>query len=690
MSSSPKDVHQGASSSDGVGEILWEASGERRTASKMMQWIKSVERKIGGRNFGSPADIHLWSVTDTAAFWQSIVDFAGIKWHSRPKGVWLAPPTGHMRGSTWFPGGTLNYAEHLLDVPTDHGGEAVVAVSEGQPQGHPWKRTGWTRAQMRREVARIQHGLRAAGVVPGDRVAGVVSNGAEALIAMLAATGLGAVWASCSPDFGAQAVLDRFSQIEPKVIFFTTAYSYGGKVHDTLPTVRACLEQIRSLRSAVLIEGPTRPELAGSPQCTPVPWQDFGRSAQTPEEPTWVPVPFDAPLWILFSSGTTGVPKCIVHSVGGTLLQHQKELLLHSDITDQSTLLYFTTCGWMMWNWTVSALATGAKLILFDGSPGAPHWIWDVVARERVTAFGTSPKFVSSCMAAGLKPREAWDLSALVTVLSTGAPLLPEHFRWVYREVGSDLHLASISGGTDIVSCFMLGNPLLPVRAGEIQGPGLGMAIEAWDETRRKIVGERGELVCTRPFVSMPTGFWNDLGQRKYAAAYFEFFPKTETLPEVWRHGDFVEFTATGGIIVHGRSDATLNPGGVRIGTAEIYRVVETMPGILDSVAIGQRWHDDTRIVLFVRLGAGAELNATKVGEIKSQLRRRLSPRHVPAEVVSVSDVPYTRSGKKMELAVTQAVHGESVQNIAAAANPTCLDEYRRWGQQTRENAGSP
>lgn len=643
------------------GDILWTPDAGRIARSRMLDFMRRVD--VQGQAVSSYEELHRWSLAAPAEFWAAVAEHAGLSWQTAPKRVFVPPPPGKMRGAIWFEGSRLNYAENLL-APGAPDEVAVVAHAEGAP------RRVVTRGELRALVARAQAGLEAAGVRAGDRVAGVTVNGLEALVAMLATAATGAIWSSCSPDFGQGAIVDRLSQVEPKVVFFSAAYRYGGKRCDVAPAMGEALARLPSVRRAVVIS-----HLEGEEPVAPAPlvlWRDFLGAATVPR---FEPLAFDAPLFIMFSSGTTGVPKCITHGVGGTLLQHVKELGLHADLGPGSRLLYYTTCGWMMWNWMASALATGASLVVYDGAVTYPDLgvLWRVVREEGVTAFGTSPKFLSACMAHGTDAKGALAGYRPATILATGSPLLPEHAAWVYAEVG-DVHLASISGGTDIISCFMLGVPLLPVRAGEIQAAGLGMAVDAWDEAGLPVRGGKGELVCTAPFPSMPVGFWNDPGGVKYTDAYFGFYAALGR--EVWRHGDFVEITPHQGVVVYGRSDATLNPGGVRIGTAELYRQVEAMEEVADSLAIGRVEGDDTVIVLFVKLKAGWALDAALTRKIKDKVRLNLTPRHVPKEIVAVKDVPYTRSGKKVELAVTEAVHGLPVKNLAALANPEAMEEY--------------
>lgn len=648
-------------------EILWQPSDHLLTSSHMAKFQTYLASRTC-REFSGYEGMHQYSVENTEEFWQAVADFCGIIWQTKPIQSYQPPqPFGSakMLGAKWFEGGTLNFAENLL-LQSKPGKTAITAYAEGTPTRK------YSQEELRILAGRCAAALKKSGVKKGDRVAGVVSNIPEAIVAMLGTTALGAVWASCSPDFGAKGILDRLGQIDPQVVFFTDAYQYGGKTYSTKSVIAECLEKLPSTL-AVSIDHLDSGE---NPASGVVAYNDFLDIAPLF---FYEPCSFDDPLYIMFSSGTTGVPKCIVHGVGGTLIQHKKELLLHSNLGSGSKLLYFTTCGWMMWNWMVSALSTQTELILFEGSPAYPdlNVLWDLVHKEKITALGTSPKFISSCMNAGI----ALDLQAMAslqTILSTGAPLMPEHFDWVYKNCGQ-VHLASICGGTDIISCFMLGVPTLPVRRGEIQYAGLGMAVQSWDDNNQPVIGQKGELVCVKPFPSMPVKFWNDDEDKKYRKAYFNHY--SSDAQEVWRHGDYIEITPSGGIIVYGRSDATLNPGGVRIGTAEIYRQVEKIAGIVDSIAVGRQVKGDTEIILFVKMNEGNKLDSEKISEIKSTIRKTLTPRHVPQEIIAVTDIPYTRSGKKVELAVTQAVHGEEIKNLDALANPMAMDQYFELGE---------
>jgi len=594
-------------------------------------------------------------VDHSPAFWEAICKFCDVVFDKEADQILQRPDD--IMDAGWFAGSQLNYAANLLRNDGDD--TAIVFVGEngtGRELSH---------TDLRNEVASIAAGLKLAGVDKGDRVAGFLPNCPEAVIAMLATTSIGAIWSSCSPDFGVNGVVDRFGQITPKVLFATNGYFYNGKTCDTRSIVERVVQDVPGIERVVMLpfvdDLPT--DIASS--CA-VCWSDFALATSSL---SFTPVDFDHPLYIMFSSGTTGVPKCIVHGHGGSLLQHLKEHRLHTDIGRGDRLFYFTTCGWMMWNWLVSGLATGATLVLFDGAPffRDGRVLWEMAEDNRVTIFGTSAKYISALEKAGIRPAEEFRLPDLRTVLSTGSPLAPESFDFVYEAIGDDLQLASISGGTDILSCFALGNPVLPVRRGELQCRGLGMAVQIFDENGRSVVEEHGELVCTKPFPSAPVGFWNDSDGSRYRAAYFERFPG------VWAHGDFAELTADGGIIIHGRSDAVLNPGGVRIGTAEIYRQVEKLDEIVESIAIGQNWKDDVRVVLFVVLRDGVQLDAALQQRIRTVIRDNATPRHVPAKILAVAEIPRTKSGKIVELAVRSVVHGEVVKNTEALANPEAL-----------------
>ena len=641
-----------------VTEPIWTPPAGRVAASNLTRFAALARERHGAPQGGYEA-LWRWSVDERETFWTAVTEFADL---IRTPGH--APVLQHrdrMPGAVWFEDTELNFAENLLARADDHA--ALVFCNERGA------RRELSYRQLRAEVARIAAGLRELGIGPGDRVAGFLPNLPEAVVAMLATTSLGAVWTSCSPDFGINGVLDRFGQVAPRVLFTADGYFYNGKTIDSLAPVRGALERLPSVERVVVI-----PYVAAAPGLAglrgAVAFGEFGDPGAALE---FTRVPFNAPLYVMYSSGTTGVPKCIVHGVGGTLLQHRKEHLLHTDLKPDDRLFFFTTCGWMMWNWLVSGLATGCTLVLYEGSPFAPDRdvLWRMAERERVTAFGTSPKYLSALEKDGGAPGRDFDLGALRTVLSTGSPLAPEQFDYVYGAIKADLHLASISGGTDIISCFCLGNPWLPVHRGEIQSPGLGMKTEVYDDQGRAVRGQQGELVCSAPFPSMPIGFWGDPDGAKYRAAYFERFPN------VWCHGDYALVTEHGGIVILGRSDAVLNPGGVRIGTAEIYRQVEKLEEILESLAVGQDWENDVRVVLFVRLRPGVELDAALEKRIRDTIRANTTPRHVPARIVAVPDIPRTISGKIVELAVRNVIHGRPVRNTDALANPAALEHFR-------------
>jgi len=640
---------------------LWTPSAERIAASRMDAFRRQVNQRHGLALADYPA-LHAWSIEHREAFWQAIVDSFDVRFHSPPRTVLGEGP--RMPDARWFPGATLNFAEHLLRRRDE--ATAVVAI------GEDGSRESLSHAELAAQVAGLQRSLRAAGVGVGDRVAAFMPNTWQTLVGMLAATSLGATWSSCSPDFGTQGVIDRFGQIEPKVLIACAGYRYAGKVLDLTGKLNEILEKLPSLQQLVVVpyaRPEARPTDYKSVALTTL-WNDFYQSGGEPE---FTPVPFAHPLYILYSSGTTGVPKCIVHSTGGVLLQHLKEHALHTDLHSGDVLFYYTTCGWMMWNWLVSGLAVGASLVLYDGSPfhPGPERLMDLVDAEAIKVFGTSAKYIAALEKAGVRPAQTHSLDSLQTLLSTGSPLAHESFDYVYRDIKADLCLSSISGGTDIVSCFALGNPTAPVWRGELQCKGLGMAVEVWDDDGRRLRSGKGELVCTRHFPSIPVGFWNDPRGEKFHDAYFA------TFPGIWAHGDYAEETAHGGLVIHGRSDAVLNPGGVRIGTAEIYRQVEKVDEVLESIAIGQDWQGDVRVVLFVRLREGVQLDESLEEKIRRTIRANTTPRHVPAKIIAVADIPRTLSGKIVELAVRNVVHGRPVKNTDALANPQALELYR-------------
>lgn len=642
---------------------LWRPTPQQAQQSQMYEFMTRVAAQYG---FEAEWEaLRRWSIEHPDAFWPALLEYAGVQ----PSAPATSVMSGQgMLGTKWFRGMTLNYARHMLRFDDDD--DALVFLDE---RGHSSR---LSHRQLRAEVARCAAALKQAGVRPGDHVAGFMPNVPETVIAMLAAASRGAAWSSCSPDFGVRGVLDRFGQIEPTVLVVCDAYSYGGKRFDRLGNVTEMLQQLPSIKRVVVV--PFLDEnLDISSVRNAVLWRDFLGAADGPvPELTFEEVPFDHPLFIMYSSGTTGVPKCIVHGHGGTLLQHMKELMLHCDLRAGERIFYFTTCGWMMWNWLVSGLGVGAAVVLFEGNPGHPSLdrLWQMAEDLQLHIFGTSAKYIAACQKAGLHPAAEHDLSALRCVCSTGSPLSDELFEWTYENVKKDLMLASICGGTDIISCFILGNPLLPVYAGEVQCRGLAMDVQAWDEHCRPVFNRKAELVCCTPFPSQPTGFWNDPDQAKYRAAYFDYYADRE----VWRHGDFIEITDTGGIIVYGRSDATLNPGGVRIGTAEIYRVVEGMEEIVDSLVVGRDTEDDdVQVVLFVMLRPGAEFDTELAKKIRNAIAEHCTRRHVPKIIKPVKDIPYTISGKKVELAVRQIIHGQDVPNKDALKNPDALEEYK-------------
>ena len=605
------------------------------------------------------AELYQWSIAHARDFWSEMWRFGEIVSHEDYTEV--VDDLSKMPGARWFKGARLNYAENLLRFRDDH--IAIHFRGEDQVQRE------LTYSELYGQVARAAESMKNAGVESGDRIAGFIPNLPEAIIAMLAASSLGAIWSSSSPDFGIKGVLDRFSQIKPKIIFAADGYFYGGKRFDSLEKLRNILVELPSVEKVVIIEYTSKPELSSIPNS--VYWSDFIENDAT--EVTFNPLPFDHPLYIMYSSGTTGLPKSIVHSAGGTLIQHLKELRLHCDLKRGDNIFYFTTCGWMMWNWLVSSLAVGATITLYDGNPFYPNpeSLWKMAEDLDISIFGTSAKYLDALEAAGSKPGALYKLGSLRAVLSTGSPLSEESFDYVYRDIKADVLLASISGGTDIVSCFALGNPTLPVYRGELQCRGLGMKVEALDESGQAVLNESGELVCSQAFPSMPIYFWNDEGGQKYHQAYFDQYPN------IWRHGDYIEINDHGGVRIYGRSDATLNPGGVRIGTAEIYSVVENLPEIADSLVVGQAWQDDERVILFIKLQPGIRLDSNLMAKIKSIIRQNCSPRHVPAIILETQDIPYTINGKKVEIAVKKIIQGKDVQNRSALANPESLELYR-------------
>jgi acetoacetyl-CoA synthetase len=639
-----------------MNNIVWKPKHPEK--SQMWHFMQCVADKTQ-RPFNTYQELHTWSVEHPADFWQSLCNFFNITFDTPPKE--LLNHYEHMIEAQWFTGARFNFAQKLLSRRDDH--PALVSIKENN------QKVTLSYEELYQSVAQCAAGLKALDIQTGDRVAALMPNTVHTIIAMLATTSLGAIWSSCSPDFGAQAAIDRLGQIEPKALFICDGHQYLGKKHSGLEKIKQLSNSIPSLSQIIIC-----PNIDETIETSTIPkaiyWQDFIKSET---ECHFVSLPFNHPIYILFSSGTTGKPKCIVHGAGGTLLQHTKELGLHTDLRTHDNLFFYTTCGWMMWNWLVSGLALGATLTLYEGAPTYPqsNRLFQLIEQEQVTVFGTSAKFISAVEKDNVQPKSEFDLSHLRCILSTGSPLLTKNYDYVYQQIKSDIQLSSISGGTDIVSCFALGNPILPVYRGQLQCIGLGMKVEIFNEKGTPVLETRGELVCTKPFPSMPVSFWNDPNKTAYQHAYFQRFPG------VWAHGDFAELTAHNGLIIYGRSDAVLNPGGVRIGTAEIYRQVEKVNEVLDSIVIGQDWNDDVRIVLFVKLREGLTLDDSLIDTIKSTIRQNASPRHVPAKILQVSDIPRTISGKIVELAVRQVVHSQPVNNLQSLANPQALEHFK-------------
>ncbi|HEX7037033.1 MAG TPA: acetoacetate--CoA ligase [Pseudomonadales bacterium] len=638
-----------------MAEPLWTPDPACAGRSRMARFAERVGARTG-RDLSRYDDLHRWSVEDPAAFWQAVWEFTGII-ASRPPDAPVVD-LDRFPGARWFPGARLNFAENLLRCRDTR--PALISVLE------TGERRELSFADLYRQTAALAAHLRSLGVGQGDRVAGWLPNVPEAVIAMLAAASLGAVWSSCSPDFGVPGALDRFGQIEPKVLFAADGYVYNGRPIDTTSKMQEVARQIPSIATTVWVS------LLDAVPPGAVRF-DAITAGEDPPALTFEQRAFDDPLYVMYSSGTTGKPKCIVHGIGGTLIQHLKEHQLHCDLGPDDTLFFFTTCGWMMWNWLVSGLASEATLVLYDGSPFRPRpdALMTLAEREGITVFGASAKYLSALEKADRKPIETHDLKRMRMLLSTGSPLAPESFRYVYRSIKPDVHLASISGGTDLISCFVLGSPLLPVYEGEIQCAGLGMAVDVFDDDGQPLRGAKGELVCTRPFPSCPIGFWNDPDGRRFHEAYFARFPG------VWAHGDFAEITEHGGYVIHGRSDAVLNPGGVRIGTAEIYAQVEQFEEIEEAICVGQQWEGDVRVVLFVVMRGGHRLDETLAARIREAIKTNVSPRHVPAKIIEVPEIPRTLSGKIVELAVRDVIHGREVANTSALANPGALEHFR-------------
>ncbi|CAM2948795.1 acetoacetate--CoA ligase [Legionella worsleiensis] len=639
-----------------MNEVIWTPKNPQNTRmGQFMRFAAEQHCQI----FENYHDLHSWSVKHPDAFWQTVCDFFELTFDTPPHQILNYYES--MLDAHWFSGARFNFAQKLLSRQDEH--PALISINEAN------EKQILSYGQLYKEVAQCAAGLKAIGVGIGDRVAALMPNIPSTIIAMLATTSLGAVWSSCSPDFGAQAAIDRLGQIEPKVLFICDGHQYQGKTHSGAEKIIQLKTAITSLKQVVICPNINEKININELQDA-LYWNDFLKPAMDCE---FAILPFNHPIYILFSSGTTGKPKCIIHGAGGTLIQHLKELGLHTDLQDTDNLCFYTTCGWMMWNWTVSALALGVTLTLYEGSPTYPEAdrLFKLIDEERITVFGTSAKFISSIEKAGVRPNEQCNLSQLRCILSTGSPLLHKNYDFVYEHIKNDVQLSSISGGTDIISCFALGNPMLPVYRGELQCIGLGMDVDVFNEEGKSIHQARGELVCTRPFPSMPVGFWNDKDKTAYTNAYFTRFPG------VWAHGDFAEITQHDGLIIYGRSDAVLNPGGVRIGTAEIYRQVEKVDAVMDSIVIGQDWQDDVRVVLFVKLREGINLDEDLIQLIKRTIKENASPRHVPSKILQVKDIPRTISGKIVEVAVRQIVHGQPVQNIQSLANPQALECFK-------------
>lgn len=639
---------------------LWEPSAERKKNANMTRFIGLVNERYG-KKFDSYDELYDWSINNLADFWASVWEFGEVK-ASKAYDT-IMTPAKRMMDTKWFQGARLNLAENLLRYRDNR--TALIFKSEALETARKI-----TYAQLYEQVARLAKSLRELGVKAGDRVAGFMPNIMETVIAMLASTSIGAIWSSCSPDFGIKGVLDRFGQTEPKVLFTADGYFYNGKTFDSLERVAGILKELPSIQKVVVV-----PYVEKKPDISQVPnsihYKDL-LSKEAGLEIQFEQLPPDHPLYIMFTSGTTGLPKCIVQGAAGILAVHLKELKLHTDVKPEDIIFYFTTTSWMMWTWLVSSLALGATVVLYDGSPfyPDPEALWKLVQDEKITIFGTSARYLAELEKRGVKPGKEYDLGSLKTVLSTGSPLSMESFEFVYRDIKQDVLLSSISGGTDINGCFLMGNPIGPVYAGELQVRSLGVNLQAFDPQGKPVVNQKGELIVTTPYPSMPLYFWNDPNKEKYQSAYFDVYPN------VWTHGDYIEITDTG-IIIYGRSDTVLKPGGVRIGTAEIYRQVETLDEVADSIVVGQDWEGDVRVILFVKLAKGVELTEDLVNKIKTTIRKNTTPRHVPAKIIAVDGIPYTINMKKVEKAVRNVIHNEPVPNIDALANPESLELYK-------------
>ena len=642
-----------------MAKLLWKPSEDKIKNSNMYRFMGLINENYN-QNFTEYAPLYQWSIENIPHFWAAMWEFADIK-ASKPYDQVIDDVT-RMPGAKWFSGARLNFAENLLRYRDDQ----VALIFKGEDHDS----TTMTYSELYDEVARVAKSLKEAGVQVGDRVAAFMPNMPETIVAMLAATSLGATWSSCSPDFGIKGVLDRFGQIKPKVLFTANGYWFKGKSLDSIERISDILKQLPSLEKVVVVPYTEQdPDISGVPNA--IHYRDF-KSPDSNLEIEFKQLPFEHPLYIMYSSGTTGLPKCMVQSAGGILIHQLKELMLHTDLKREDTIFYFTTCGWMMWNWLTSSLGVGASLVLFDGNPFHPDpgALWKMAQDEKITIFGTSAGYIAALQNAGVKPGKEYDLTPLKAVLSTGSPLSVEGFEFIYEEVKKDLQLASIAGGSDLNGCFALGNPMGPVYAGELQCRGLAMNVEAFDEDGKPVINQQGELVCTAPFPSMPIYFWDDPKGEKYHAAYFDVYPN------IWRHGDFIEINDRGGVVIYGRSDATLNPGGVRIGTAEIYRQVEQLEEIADSLVVGQDWKNDIRVILFVQMAEGCDLTDDLRNKIKKTIRANASPRHVPAKILAVPEILYTLNMKKVELAVKKVIQGQEVKNKDALKNPEVLDFY--------------
>lgn len=650
-----------------VKKILWNPTKKQIQESQMTRFTEFVNdyHQLSLQNYN---ELYNWSVKNIADFWHTFWDYSKIAHTGKIESV--VDDDSKMPGAKWFSGIKLNFAENLLHYRDDK--IALIFKGEGSlPDSQAGKPQYITYKQLYEKISILAGAMRDTGVQPGDRISGFLPNMSIAVIAMLASASIGAIWSSCSPDFGIKGVLDRFQQIKPKILFTVDGYYYNGKKFNYLDKVKQITEQLPSLKYVVV-----NPYISHTNDLADIPngisYQNFIQKNKV-KDLQFEQLPFDHPLYIMYSSGTTGIPKAIVHGAGGTLIQHLKELRLHTNLTRGDTIFYFTTCGWMMWNWLVSSLAIGATVVLYDGSPFYPdgNALWKMADELGITIFGTSAKYIASCEATGIQPIVNNNLPKLRAILSTGSPLMEESFDYVYSTIKKDVTLSSIAGGTDIISCFVLGNPNLPVYRGEIQCRGLGMNVHSYSIEGKPLTDKQGELVCAKPFPSMPIYFWNDTNGGKYRRAYFEEFPG------IWHHGDYISISEHGGITMHGRSDATLNPGGVRIGTSEIYRVVENMEEIEDSLVIGQEWQGDERVILFVKLVDGYKLNEKLIEKIKKSVKSNCSPRHVPSKILETPDIPYTINGKKVEIAVKNIINGKNVSNRDALANPESLDFYK-------------